>query len=148
MIPRAQRLAKITDTLSVRPYKPEDYHIAQKWWMQHNKKYLSKDILSPLGVVVEQMSAPVAMGWLYLSNAALAQFGWMVTKPKMGPKTRLMALTLLLDHAERAARKTGYRALQMFSDQPALNRIARAQGFEVVNAHEFLFKVLGDDDDV
>lgn len=142
----SMQINKLLDTyvpkLVVRNYVPTDYQVAKAWWQAHNQAYLERDFLSDTGVVIEYQGEAVMMGWLYLSNSKIAQFGWVVSRPQLSHKIRFSAIALLLDTAEQMATRSGYRMVQMMSDQSGLTRIAEICGFKTIREHTFLCKYI------
>ena len=141
-IKAAERMIRLASELKVRPYRPEDYRTAQKWWLQHNQAHLEEFLLSDLGFVVEKDN-PVAMGWLYLSNSKLSNLGWVVVNPEAGPKLRVAALITVYRESEKMSRKMGYRAMQMLSDQPSLTKLMEVTGYKRIKSHDYMVKYLG-----
>lgn len=141
-----ERIGKVALTLTHRPFVDEDYRTAHKWWRKHNRGHLEHFLLSPLGIVVENHGKPVAMGWLYLSNAKMCQMGWVVTDPELGPKLKMAAIIRLYVVAEAEARSLGYTAIQMMADSPVLSKVAMALGWKKLIPHDFLLRSLMEDD--
>lgn len=145
------RKLELVPEFNCRLYNPDsDYKIAQKWWLQHNQSHIEHHFLPPTGAVFTKNGQPIAMAWIYLSNSPIAQMSWVVTKPKLGPKTRYFAVRNLLDTCEAMAKNAGYKMIQMFSDRPGLSRIAQISKYKMVRHHDFLVKYIetGDENDV
>lgn len=149
---RAEKLKVISNHLKSRGYSQDsDYRTAQKWWLSHNQAHLEKSMLPSTGIVIESVVEPIMMGWIYLSNSPIAQLSWVVSNPKTGPKTKYVALLILLFEAEKVARQSGYSQIQMFSDQSGLTKICEIGGYKKWKEHDFLIKRLDhseQDDDV
>lgn len=141
-----ERISQVSLTLTHRPFVDEDYRTAHKWWRKHNRGHLEHFLLSPLGIVVENHGKPVAMGWLYLSNAKMCQMGWVVTDPEVGPKLKMAAIIRLYVIIELEAKKLGYTALQMMADSPVLTKVAIALGWKKLVPHDFLIRSMVEDD--
>ncbi|MCB0423056.1 MAG: hypothetical protein KDD13_00315 [Mangrovimonas sp.] len=143
---------KIVHELSHRPYEDQDYEMARDWWQWHNKdKYgneaiLEKDLLPNTGTVVMQNKTPVCMGWTYMSNSKLAYISWVVSKPKLGPRARVVATNQVIQNCEKIAEKMGARYINILSDKPGLSKIVDFAGFMPVKKHDLFVKVIEDDD--
>lgn len=152
MKPKNNRYLEVVKDFTARYYNDRDYALAKKWWYEHNQDrlghnaILNKGLLSTTGVVIEQSGEPVAMCWVHLSNSKLAQISWMVTRPKMGPRARIAAITKAIEYCEAIAYKHGYKYLQIQSDRKALTDIVHASGFTPIKHHSLLVKTLEDDD--
>lgn len=144
------KIEKIAQDMNIRPYSPSsDYKIAQKWWLTYNSAHLEHHFLPNTGAVVEKDGVPVAMGWVYFSNAPIAQLSWVVSDPKLGPKARFLAVSMVIDMCTHMAKNNGYKMIQMFSDRPGLSKMANELGFNNIRQHDFLVKYIyeeGDDD--
>lgn len=135
--------------LSFREYQPDvDYPTAKSWWLEYNASHLEKEMLPDLGIVVTYDGKALAMGWVYFSNSRVAQIGWIVSDPKLGPKMRVKAVYLLIAACESLAKDHGYKMVQIFTDRPGLNKMLSRSGFSSVRPHEFFVKVLFDESDV
>lgn len=133
--------------LTDRPYTEDDYAIAHGWWTEYGRGHLEHYLLSPLGCVIMQGEKPLAMGWIYLTNSFFAQLGWVVTNPKIGPKTKAAALLRMFFMGEELIKRHGFKAIQMLSDQPTLTKIAIACGWTKMVPHDFLVRSLVEDTD-
>lgn len=144
---KANSLTKVSERLSWRQYDPSDYNLASKWWISHNQAHLEKAFLPPTGVVITDNGEPIMMGWIYLSNSQMAQLGWVVSDPKLGPKAKISAMGILLDTCEELAKNSGCTMLQMFSDKSALTKLAQIYDFKLIRSHDFLVKYFTHEDE-
>jgi len=141
-----ERLGHLAERLTHRPYRADDYATAHAWWMKYNRGHLEQKHLSPFGLVVED-TEPIAMGWLYMSNADITQLGWVVTNPDVGPKRKMAALLRLFIVAEEFVRSYGFTSIQMMSDSPVLSKVSQWLGWQKLRPHDFMLKSLSEDDD-
>lgn len=127
----------------IRLYKPEDYPTVKRWWHVHNESNLEELVISDTGVIVEKFGEPIAAGWIYFSsNSKLAQIGWVVSRPKLGPKERVIAIYDVLDSLELLAREQGFEVLQMISNKSGLTKMAISSGFQKISEHDVVVKKL------
>lgn len=145
-----EKLLSVHSTIALRDYDPAtDYKIAQKWWMQHNVAYLARHLLPNLGVVAVNNGDPVCMAWLYVTNSGLSQIAWLVSKPNLGPKVKLVAMFMVIDSLVSIAKNNGYTYIQIMSDSPGFTRASEMVGFKHLEPHDLLFKsIIEDYDDI
>jgi hypothetical protein len=95
------------------PYIQEvHYPVALTWWKAHGWTHAyPAENLPPVGIVVELDDKPVAMAWLYQTDAALAWMFWLVSDRYADKEVRNKAIDHLIDAMELAAKKLGYKEL-------------------------------------
>ena len=100
--------------LNIRKLTKKDLQIAKKWWEKWPDWVApADDFLPETGVVVESNSKPVAIGFIYLTNAKVCLLEWIISDPEYRENDRQTLIELLITGAENMVKELGYK--YMFS---------------------------------
>lgn len=115
--------------MKARKFTGEDYPIVSEWYVAHGWPSAPHvGMLSSTGLIVEDETGPLAVGFIYLTNSAIGFLEWIATRPKMGAKA-LKALKFLFDEIKERCREMGIRVLHSFSDDKTLKIFTKLGGF-------------------
>ena len=98
--------------METRPYTPDDYPQAAKWWESHNfPAPIPESALPDSGIVVFEDGNDVCMGWLYLTNSSIAWIGFVVGSNEVSPRVLHEGILKLFESLNRLALAKGYSAV-------------------------------------
>lgn len=126
--------------MKARIYKPEDYDTVKPWWVGHGVPDVSKAVLPPLGVIVEDDEGPVAVCWLYLAlGVGVSWLAWLTTKPGLTPFVAAHAVKYLVQSSE-AALPPEYGLMAAMPQQESYKRLLESEGYIAAHACTEMFK--------
>lgn len=126
--------------LNIRAYEKYDYPTVNAWWKEHNQAVIEQDLLSDVGIVIENENGMIAVGWVYLSNSKLGKLGFIVANPRARPREKIKAIHMIIIEAERILKELGFTYIQMLSNQSTLTKMARQNGWCDVVPHDVVGK--------
>lgn len=110
----------------------KDYPEVCEWWEKRGHRYVEKELLSGIGIMIEDDEFKYCVGWLYTGDSAFSKFTWVVTNPKSPLKKRKEALVLLAKRALGVAAELGCRAVVASFSSDNLAKIFEENGFSGV----------------
>ncbi len=121
--------------MNLRRYKPSDYQELCTWWEKHNHPIMSSEIL-PEGIVVEQDSKAICIGFIYLvNNAEVAQLAWTTSNPEISLRKRYDAVNMLLDGSISYIASLGIKHIMCFTDKNSIAKLLNRRGMRLGNDH-------------
>jgi hypothetical protein len=120
----------VTGLLQSRLYNPErDCAMVSEWAEDHRRTPFAKELLPPLGVVVERDGEPVAALWCYMSvGVGIGFLEWPVTKPGLSMRESKAAMKFAVEAIIEAARVHDYHLFRVFT-LPGIARVLRSEGW-------------------
>lgn len=107
----------------------KDYPEVCEWWERRQHRYVEKELLSGIGIMIEDDKFKYCVGWLYTGDSAFAKFTWVVTNPDSPLKQRKDALALLSRSAVGMAKDMGLRSVVASFSNDNLAKIFEENGF-------------------
>lgn len=100
--------------------------------------------LPSVGSVVEKDGIPVAVGFLYLaSDCPMSVIEWVSGNPESDSLDKLMAVSHVLKSLKAAAIAEQHPIIHLYSND-CIARVARGQGFNIINRDMYLSACLPD----
>jgi hypothetical protein len=116
--------------LQLRMYDAEkDHALLVEWCEAHGAQATPPNLLSPLGVVVQQNGQDCAMLFLYYAlSAGVAFVDGAATRPKLSAKEAIDCFEFAIEYLRQEARHQGY-AVMVANVCPAIARCLSRIGF-------------------
>jgi len=100
----------MSNKLTVRNLKKDDYDFIAKWWKWWRWKIIPRDMLPEnglSGLMVQKNDVRIVSGFIYMTNSTGAMLEWIVSNPDYREKDRKEAIELLIDTSEEFCKKLG-----------------------------------------
>ena len=100
----------MSNKLTVRNLKKDDYDFIAKWWKWWRWKVIPRDMLPEnglSGLMVQKNDVRIVSGFIYMTNSTGAMLEWIVSNPDYREKDRKEAIEFLIDSAEEFCKKLG-----------------------------------------
>lgn len=121
--------------MRVRNFIPEkDYSMLVEWWKAQGWGPVPLSHLSPNGIVAEIAEAPVAAGFVYRTDSAVAVLEYIVTDPKISSSMRSAGLDQVLTAATQLVKGMGFQALFMACGDKGLAKRMEKHEFTVIGS--------------
>tara|TARA_R110000824_G_scaffold41286_1_gene122976 strand:+ start:10948 stop:11361 length:414 start_codon:yes stop_codon:yes gene_type:complete len=101
----------MSNKLTARLLKEEDYDFIVKWWKWWRWKVIPKHLLPDNGLsgfIVEKNGIRIVSGFILMTNSKVALLEWIVSNPDYKEKDRKEAIELLILTVEEYCKRLGF----------------------------------------
>jgi len=106
----------------------KDYPEVCEWWEKRGHRYVEKNLLSKIGIMIES-DVKYCVGWLYTGDSAFGKFTWVATNPDSPLMKRKEALALLSKSAVGMSRDMGLESIVASFTNKNISKIFEENGF-------------------
>jgi len=124
----------------------KDYDILVKWWKQHEFELpVPKDVLPPLGIMIEEDNVPICTAGLY-EDYKRTKFGFMFglfTNPDIGKIKLYKAMNMCLQEINKLARVKNLGLVYTITGESALFKLYEKNNMTLVenNTRSYVMNV-------
>jgi len=119
----------------------EDYDIFRAFCAGHGKWAPTRDLLPRVGIVVLEDKGltsgeeyPLAFFWVYKDpSSRMSWFGWLTTRPSLGPKRAKAVCEFAVEMAKSAAAAQTARVMFTETESAGLSRLYQRTGARVTH---------------
>jgi len=115
-------------------YTTSDYPELCAWWKGHSHPAMSPGFLTS-GFVVSENGQNLAMTFVYLAGANVAQIAWTTTNPSVPLRKRYEAVNKVTDVALTYIKSLNIENVMCFTDSSGLTKLYNKKGFKIKNLH-------------
>lgn len=107
----------------------KDYQRMAMWSEERSFPMIPKELLPPVGVMIEKDDNPVCAGFLYYTNGGVAILDHLISDRKVDRPIRDQCIDYMITYLTQIARENGFKMLSAATNLGGLSKRYEEHGF-------------------
>ena len=127
----------MSNKLTIRKIKLEDYKFINKWWVEQGFKPVSLEVLpmKGLGGLIIEKDKPIAAAYLYLTNSKMGYIDNLISNPKYVSKDRFNIILELMAACKKMAEDVGCLDMWAITNNKGILKRCKKLGYNVTETN-------------
>ena len=127
----------MSNKLTIRKIKLEDYKFINKWWVEQGFKPVSLEVLpmKGLGGLIIEKEKPIAAAYLYLTNSKMGYIDNLISNPKYVSKDRFNIILELMAACKKMAEDVGCLDMWAITNNKGILKRCKKLGYNVTETN-------------
>ena len=127
----------MSNKLTIRKIKLEDYKFINKWWVEQGFKPVSLEVLpmKGLGGLIIEKDKPIAAAYLYLTNSKMGYIDNLISNPKYVSKDRFNIILELMAACKKMAEDVGCLDMWAITNNKGILKRCKKLGYKVTETN-------------
>jgi len=127
----------MSNKLTIRKIKLEDYKFINKWWVEQGFKPVSLEVLpmKGLGGLIIEKEKPIAAAYLYLTNSKMGYIDNLISNPKYVSKDRFNIILELMAACKKMAEDVGCLDTWAITNNKGILKRCKKLGYNVTETN-------------